>query len=77
MEPPPLNHSTHPTKQGSTEDEAGAKKKKKKPEPENPKLSSKLAAATNDKVLTWLHRMEQDMLAEYEEEEDVVTIDSD
>ena len=76
MEPPPVNHSTHPTKQGSTEDKAGAKKKKK-PEPENPKLSSKLAAATNDKVLTWLQRMEQDMLAEYEEEEDVVTIDSD
>ena len=35
MEPPPVNHSTHPTKQGSTEDKAGAKKKKK-PEPENP-----------------------------------------
>ena len=42
MEPPPVNHSTHPTKQGSTEDKAGAKKKKK-PEPENPENPKFLA----------------------------------
>ena len=75
MEPPPENHSTHPT-EGITEDKVGAKKKKKL-ESEYLKLSSKLDAATNNKVLTWLHRIKQDMLAEYKEEEDVITIYSD